>query len=36
VVTYTTHLEADNDEPEDDDVIDEDEFPITRPTMPMN
>jgi CheY-like chemotaxis protein len=35
VVTYTTHLEADSDEPEDD-VIEEDEFPIARPTMSMN
>jgi CheY-like chemotaxis protein len=35
VVTYTTHLEADTDEPEDD-VVEEDEFPIVRPTMTMN
>ena len=35
VVTYTTHLEADTDEPQND-VIEEDEFPIARPTMPMN
>ena len=35
VVTYTTNLEADADEPEND-VIEEDEFPIARPTMPMN
>jgi CheY-like chemotaxis protein len=35
VVTYTTNLEADTDEPEND-VIEEDEFPIARPTMPMN
>ncbi len=35
VVTYTTHLEADNDESEDD-VIEEDEFPLARPTVTMN
>jgi CheY-like chemotaxis protein len=35
VVTYTTHLEADNSEPEEE-VIEEDEFPIARPTMTMN
>jgi CheY-like chemotaxis protein len=35
VVTYTTNLEADADEPEND-VVEEDEFPIARPTMPMN
>ena len=35
VVTYTTHLEADNNEPEEE-VIEEDEFPIARPTMTMN
>jgi CheY-like chemotaxis protein len=35
VVTYTTHLEAESDEPEND-VIEEDDFPITRPTMMMN
>jgi CheY-like chemotaxis protein len=35
VVTYTTHLEADSEEAEED-VIAEDEFPIARPTMTMN
>jgi CheY-like chemotaxis protein len=35
VVTYTTNLEADADEPENE-VVEEDEFPIARPTMPMN
>jgi len=35
VVTYTTNLEADGEEPEND-VVEEDEFPIARPTMPMN
>ena len=35
VVTYTTNLEADAEEPEND-VVEEDEFPIARPTMPMN
>ena len=35
VVTYTTHLEADSDESEDE-VVEEDEFPIVRPTMMMN
>ena len=35
VVTYTTHLEADNEETEEE-VVEEDEFPIVRPTMTMN
>jgi PleD family two-component response regulator len=35
VVTYTTHLDADNEEPEEE-VVEEDEFPIVRPTMTMN
>jgi CheY-like chemotaxis protein len=35
VVTYTTHLEADDEEREEE-VVEEDEFPIVRPTMTMN
>ena len=35
VVTYATHQEADSDESEDE-VVEEDEFPIVRPTMMMN
>jgi CheY-like chemotaxis protein len=35
VVTYTTHLEPDGDDQEEE-VTDEDEFPIVRPTMTMN
>jgi len=35
VVTYTTHLEADEEEREEE-VVEEDEFPIVRPTMTMN
>ena len=35
VVTYATPVEPDNENAEDD-AIDEDEFPIVRPTMTMN
>jgi CheY-like chemotaxis protein len=35
VVTYATPVEPDSEDAEDD-AIDEDEFPIVRPTMTMN